>query len=102
MSIRSTACAALVAMACGFASTSLVSRAGDVHRPRDVAEFDQMFKEVSNWGRWGKTDELGTANLITDAKRRQAAALVKLGTAVSLSHQLMTEKADDNPNPFEL
>jgi hypothetical protein len=41
--------------------------------------------ELSNWGRWGKDDERGALNLITDATRRQAAALVKTGTAVSLS-----------------
>jgi kynurenine formamidase len=61
-----------------------------------------MFREVSNWGRWGKDDQLGTMNLVTDAKRKQAAALVKLGTVVSLSHTYITEKAADNPNPFEI
>jgi kynurenine formamidase len=61
-----------------------------------------MFKQVSNWGRWGKSDELGTANLITDAKRKQAAALVKTGTAVSLAHTLVTEKSADTTSPFEI
>jgi kynurenine formamidase len=70
--------------------------------PKNQAEFDIMFSEVSNWGRWGKNDQLGTLNLITDAKRRQAAALVKSGIAVSLSHTFVTEKAADNPNPFEV
>ena len=30
------------------------------------------FDSLSNWGRWGDDDELGTLNLITDAKRKQA------------------------------
>ena len=31
------------------------------------------FDSLSNWGRWGDDDELGTLNLITDAKRKEAA-----------------------------
>ena len=26
-------------------------------------------KELSNWGRWGKDDQLGAMNLVTEAKR---------------------------------
>ena len=29
--------------------------------------------ELSNWGRWGKEDQMGAVNLITPAKRKQAA-----------------------------
>lgn len=61
-----------------------------IRDPRDVAEFDRLFARVSNWGRWGADDELGAANLITDAKRREAAALVRVGRSVSLSHVLTT------------
>ena len=28
-------------------------------------EYDQWLTELSNWGRWGPDDELGTLNLIT-------------------------------------
>ena len=69
--------------------------------PRNVAEFDELFRQVSNWGRWGKDDQLGSANLVTDAKRKQAAGLVKNGVSVSLAHNAITEKAVDNPSPFE-
>jgi hypothetical protein len=41
------------------------------------SQFDQLFKQISNWGRWGKEDQLGTLNLITAERRRQAAELVK-------------------------
>jgi hypothetical protein len=30
--------------------------------------FDQWMKELSNWDRWGKDDEMGAINLITSAK----------------------------------
>jgi hypothetical protein len=29
----------------------------------------EYFKSLSNWGRWGENDQLGTLNLITDEKR---------------------------------
>jgi kynurenine formamidase len=63
--------------------------------------FDQWMKELSNWGRWGKQDEMGAVNLITPAKRKQAAALVKEGVSYSLSRDAEKEKAVDNPVPFE-
>ena len=69
--------------------------------PRNAAEFDTLFQQVKNWGRWGPDDQLGSVNLITPAKRKQAAALVKTGETVSLAHTLLTEKADDNASPFE-
>jgi kynurenine formamidase len=69
--------------------------------PKNAEEFDAYFKKISNWGRWGKDDELGTVNLITDAKRKQAASLVKAGVAVGFAHSPLTEKAEDNGNPFE-
>ena len=47
---------------------------------------------LSNWGRWGKDDELGTLNLITPAKRKAAAALVREGVTVSLASIAQTEK----------
>jgi kynurenine formamidase len=65
------------------------------------AEFERWTKELSNWGRWGPTDELGAANLITPAKRRQAAQLVKEGFSVSLARDADREKAIDNPDPYE-
>ena len=65
-------------------------------------QYERWKKDLSNWGRWGKDDEIGTLNLITPAKRKQAAALVKEGVSVSLSGDYDTVKAVDNPNPFEL
>jgi kynurenine formamidase len=58
-----------------------------------------MMKSLSNWGRWGKKDELGTLNLITPKKRKQAAALVKEGITVSLAHHVVKERIDSS-SPF--
>lgn len=69
--------------------------------PRTAAEFDEVFKQVSNWGRWGKDDQLGSVNLITAAKRKRAIALAKTGESVSLAHNPITERTEDNNNPFE-
>jgi len=55
--------------------------------------------ELSNWGRWGKDDELGALNLITPAKRKAAAQLVREGAPVSLSRDAETQSAVDNPRP---
>ena len=65
------------------------------------AQYERWKTELSNWGRWGKDDEVGAMNLITPVKRRQAAALVKEGFSVSLARDVDTEKAIDNPQPDE-
>src|SRR5690348_175012 len=64
------------------------------------ADVERLMKERSNWGRWGKDDQLGTLNLITPEKRVQAAALVKEGTSVSLARTVEKKVAADNPQPF--
>jgi kynurenine formamidase len=72
--------------------------------PHDVSaeQYARWKTELSNWGRWGKDDEIGALNLITPAKRRQAAALVRDGVSVSLAADADTVKAVDNPNPYEV
>jgi kynurenine formamidase len=69
--------------------------------PRNAAEFDAMFQQIKNWGRWGPDDQLGSANLVTAVKRKQAVSLAKTGETVSLAHNPLTERADDNASPFE-
>ena len=74
-----------------------------VARPAIATEedFRRAMKELSNWGRWGADDELGAANLITPARRKQALALAKEGLTVSLAHDVVQEKAADAPNILE-
>jgi kynurenine formamidase len=64
-------------------------------------QYERWQTELSNWGRWGKEDELGTLNLITPAKRKEAAALVKEGFSVSLARDASAVKEVDNPCPIE-
>jgi len=65
------------------------------------ADVERWMTELSNWGRWGKEDQIGTVNLITAAKRKQAASLVKEGITVSLARLIDTKTAPDNGNPFQ-
>jgi kynurenine formamidase len=50
----------------------------------------KMIASLSNWGRWGTDDELGTINLITPEKRTRAAALVRDGIPVSCARPITT------------
>jgi len=50
----------------------------------------KMISSLSNWGRWGQDDELGTINLITPEKRKRAAALVRDGVPVSCARPIAT------------
>jgi len=62
-------------------------------------QIAELLERVSNWGRWGKDDQRGALNYITDEKRVAAAKLVQTGERVSLSRPLPTQPARDNPTP---
>ena len=64
-------------------------------------DLDAMFDELSNWGRWGDGDELGTLHFLTDGRRAAAAGLVSTGQAVSLAHDLATEPMPEHPHPVQ-
>jgi kynurenine formamidase len=51
-----------------------------IHPKEEVLGYLQS---LSNWGRWGNEDELGTLNLITPAKMVQALSSVRTGEVVS-------------------
>ena len=68
--------------------------------PTTKDQVNRWMTELSNWGRWGKADQIGTLNLITADKRRQALTLVRDGVSVSLAHTIDKEKAADNPRPL--
>ena len=57
------------------------------------------FKSLSNWGRWGDDDQLGTPNLITPEKTKKAISTVQEGVTVSLSRTVLWDPAPDVPNP---
>lgn len=47
-------------------------------------EWQKMSKRISNWGRWGEHDQMGTLNFITPDKIAAAAALARTGKVFSL------------------
>lgn len=53
-------------------------------------ELVALAERVSNEGRWGPDDELGTLNFVTPDKRRAAAALVRSGESLSIARDLST------------
>ena len=60
----------------------------------------KMMQTLSNWGRWGKDDQLGALNLITPEKRKEAAALVKEGLSISLARNAVKVRVGPSA-PFE-
>ena len=69
---------------------------------RDVTReiVDEWMAELSNWGRWGDDDQLGTINLITPKARQRALALATTGVSVSLSHDYLKEPSEDATRPI--
>ena len=59
------------------------------------AQVLEWYQNENNWGRWGQQDQLGALNLITQAKRTQAAALVQTGETVSCARPITTDMAPD-------
>jgi kynurenine formamidase len=104
MSRRAATFAVLLAATLGVVVAPAQQRPPSADRSRPVvtqAQYDRWLTELSNWGRWGTDDELGTLNLITPARRRAAAALVKEGVTVSLASNAETVKGVDVPCPVE-
>ncbi|MGH0037046.1 MAG: cyclase family protein [Myxococcota bacterium] len=62
-------------------------------------ELREYHRSLSNWGRWGERDQLGTLNLLTPEARAAAAAGVRSGRTVSCARALDTVTSADNPRP---
>ncbi|HKP40321.1 cyclase family protein [Mycobacterium sp.] len=50
-----------------------------------TVNFKDLGRELSNWGRWGPQDQIGTLNLVTPRHIRAAAAEVRSGKVFQLS-----------------
>ena len=96
------AVSALSAMPLLLAQTAASAGQPAAAGPLDAATIDRWMTELSNWNRWGKDDERGTVNLMTDEKRKRALATVKEGVTVSLSRDTDPVRSADNGNPFGL
>ncbi len=76
-----------------------MSRTLTFPKPVSLEEFDVLFEQVKNWGRWGWDDERGTLNYLTQEKVAAAAKLVKSGRQVSMAIPIGKTATADNPSP---
>ena len=53
------------------------------------------FEKLSNWGRWGEDDQLGTLNFLSDENTRKAVSLVREGRTISCARTISWEPAPD-------
>src|SRR5215203_2746874 len=65
------------------------------------AQFRDLFKSVSNWGRWPGDGGRGALNHLTPARVAAAAGLVEAGVTITLSQPLRTEVSIDVPEPAD-
>jgi kynurenine formamidase len=63
--------------------------------------FNALFRDVSNWGRWGEDDERGALHHLTPERVVAATRLVRDGVSVTLSRPLATELGASNPEPAD-
>ncbi|MBY0274431.1 cyclase family protein [Candidatus Binatia bacterium] len=70
-----------------------------MRQPLSKDDILNFHRTLSNWGRWGAHDQLGTLNLITPEKRVAAARLVQSGRTVSCARPLPTIPGPDNMQP---
>ena len=88
----------LAAGSLAIAAAILFGAGADVRAQGDEVtkeQYDGWMTELSNWGRWGDDDQLGALNLITPAKRVEAAKLVETGRVVSMARDMTIERLDD-------
>jgi kynurenine formamidase len=72
---------------------------GDRRVDLSAREFQRLFREVANWGRWSERAEVGALNYLTADRIAAAARLVRRGVTVSLGLPLNTHRGVDNPKP---
>jgi kynurenine formamidase len=54
-------------------------------RTATIDDVLKLARELSNWGRWGDRDQIGTVNFITQEKVREGSACVRQGRIISLA-----------------
>ena len=82
--------AAVVAAASFVASTPALGETTPLLSIANDAELERALPALSNWGRWGPDDQLGTLNFITAETRLAAASLIRSGRVVSLGREFST------------
>ena len=69
---------------------------GNIPSESEVLDY---FESLSNWGRWGKEDQLGTLNFITPEKTKKSLQLVNEGSTISMSRTITNAPSPDAPIP---
>lgn len=67
--------------------------------PPTGEEVVGWLESLSNWGRWGPHDRIGTLNYVTPEKILRAARLIRSGLTVTCSRIIEPENAPDNVVP---
>ncbi len=62
-------------------------------------QLEALYAALSNWGRWGASDELGALNFLTADRRAGAGVLVRSGVTVSLAHDFPVSPSPETPSP---
>jgi kynurenine formamidase len=60
-------------------------------------ELLDMFSTLSNWGKWGADDELGTLNYIQGRQRADAVALIREGSSVGCQRRISASPEPVDP-----
>jgi hypothetical protein len=69
------------------------------HEPMSADEVLGLHDRLSNWGRWGPDDQLGTLNFITAEVTAASTSSVRSGRTVSCARPLPTQPGPDNLAP---
>lgn len=89
---RSMLSGAAAVGATALASFSIRAADNPAAPPRiaDDQDLERALPSLSNWGRWGPDDQLGTLNFITAKTRLAGAALIRSGRVVALGREIST------------
>jgi kynurenine formamidase len=87
---RRTAMKVAAAAALAKITSSPSASADTLGRIVNDDALERALPALTNWGRWGPDDQLGTLNFITAQTRLAAAALIRTGRVVPLGREFST------------
>jgi kynurenine formamidase len=80
--------AATLAAAGALADTAPAAFAASLPSIENDEELERALPALSNWGRWGPDDQIGTLNFMTPRTRLAAAALIRTGRVVPFAREM--------------
>jgi kynurenine formamidase len=79
------------AVAEALAERSFAQAAPPLPSIENEEELERALPALSNWGRWGSDDQIGTLNFITPRTRLAAAALIRTGRVVPFAREMSSK-----------